>query len=88
MIASKELGSGEIAATRLCAVGSIKEACERYTHLGNVLRVLGYDQQQIQELQETINPAPRDAMIVGAPDHANTRFKIAGPYITTKPTEV
>ncbi|MEM3725353.1 MAG: cyclic 2,3-diphosphoglycerate synthase [Candidatus Bathyarchaeia archaeon] len=66
-IAAKNFGAREIVDPKPYAVGSIKEAYERYTHLGAILPALGYSEKQIAELKETINRTPCDAVVIGTP---------------------
>jgi len=49
------------------AVGSIKEAYEKYTHLREVLPALGYSKEQLKELEETINKFDGEYVIIGTP---------------------
>ncbi|PNV79457.1 MAG: GTPase [Dictyoglomus turgidum] len=49
------------------AVGSIKEAYEKYTHLREVLPALGYSREQLKELEETINKFDGEYVIIGTP---------------------
>jgi len=49
------------------AVGSIKEAYEKYKHIDKVLPALGYSKEQLKELEETINNVDCDYVIIGTP---------------------
>jgi predicted GTPase len=49
------------------AVGSIKEAYEKYKHIDKVLPALGYSKEQLKELEETINKVDCDYVIIGTP---------------------
>lgn len=49
------------------AVGSIKEAYEKYPHLKDVLPALGYNKEQLRELEETIDRADCEYVIIGTP---------------------
>jgi predicted GTPase len=69
-------GAGTMAAERMganlvdpypYAVGSIKDTFDKFEHLGSVLPAMGYSKKQIEELEETINAVPCDAVIVGTP---------------------
>ncbi|MDY6778737.1 MAG: GTPase [Candidatus Nanohaloarchaea archaeon] len=52
---------------RDAAVGSINNTFREYPHLGKVLPAMGYDDTQISELQQTINNAECDAVLLGTP---------------------
>lgn len=69
-------GAGTMAAERMganlvdpypYAAGSIKETFDKFEHLGSVLPAMGYSGKQIEELEETINAVPCQAVIVGTP---------------------
>jgi len=49
------------------AIGSIKEAYEKYKHIDKVLPALGYSKEQLKELEETINKVDCDYVIIGTP---------------------
>ena len=66
-IAAKNFGAREIVDPKPYAVGSIKEAYEKYTHLGAILPALGYSEKQIAELKETINRTLCDVVVIGTP---------------------
>jgi predicted GTPase len=65
-IAAQNLGAYMVN-PRENAVGSIKEIYRKYPHLGTVLPAMGYSKKQIEELQETINKAECDSVLVGTP---------------------
>lgn len=69
-------GAGTMAAERMganlvdpypFAVGSIKETFDKFEHLGPVLPAMGYGEEQISELEKTINAVECDAVIIGTP---------------------
>lgn len=66
-IMAKRLEAKEIVDPRPYAVGSIKETYEKYTHLGAILPAVGYGEEQIAELKETIERTPCDAVVIGTP---------------------
>src|SRR5690606_1611464 len=55
MVAAQRLEAAESVDPRPFAVGSIKETFEKYSHIGNVLPAMGYGEQQLKDLEETIN---------------------------------
>ncbi len=66
-IVAKRLGAAEIVDPRPYAAGSIVKKFEEYPHLGAVLPALGYGQEQMKELEETINKTPCDVVLIGTP---------------------
>lgn len=66
-VAAERLGAKEIVDPRPFAVGTITETFNKYKHIGNVLPAMGYGEQQLKDLEETINNADCDAVIIGTP---------------------
>jgi len=66
-IVAKRLGAKEIVDPRPYAVGSIKDAFKKYTHLGALLPAMGYGKKQVDELDRTIDATPCDLIIIGTP---------------------
>jgi predicted GTPase len=64
---------------RESAVGSIKESYEKFPWIGNVMPALGYSSKQIQELEDSINKANCDAVLLGTPADLRKKIKIAKP---------
>ena len=77
-IAARKAGA-EIVDPRPFAVGSIKDTFEKYPHLEDVLPAMGYGKKQIDELQQTINNADVDAIVIGTPIDLNRVVKIDKP---------
>ena len=66
-IAARRFGAAEIVDPRPFAVGSIKATYEKYPTTGDVLPAMGYGDAQIRELEQTINAADVDLVIIGTP---------------------
>jgi len=66
-VAAKKFGASEIVDPRPYAVGSIKSTFEKYPHVKEVLPAMGYGEDQVRDLQETINAVPCDVVLVGTP---------------------
>ncbi|HEX2432315.1 MAG TPA: cyclic 2,3-diphosphoglycerate synthase [Gaiellaceae bacterium] len=66
-VAARNAGADELIDPRPWAVGSIREVFERYRHIGNVLPAMGYGDEQLRELEATINAIPCDVVITGTP---------------------
>jgi predicted GTPase len=49
------------------AVGSIAGVYEQYPHIGSVLPAMGYSDEQLRELEATINAAECDVVVTGTP---------------------
>ncbi len=66
-VAARENGADTIVDPRPYAVGTIKETFEKYSHVKQVLPAMGYGEEQVRELEETINAVPCDLVLVGTP---------------------
>ncbi|MHA1963029.1 MAG: cyclic 2,3-diphosphoglycerate synthase [Candidatus Thorarchaeota archaeon] len=77
-IAARKAGA-IIVDPRPFAIGSIKETFEKYPHLEDVLPAMGYGKKQMDELQQTINKADVDAVVIGTPIDLNRVVKIDKP---------
>jgi len=78
-VAARRFGASEIVDPRPYAVGSIKETFNKYPTTGAVLPAMGYGDQQIHELQETINLVDVDMIIIGTPIDLSRVLKIEKP---------
>jgi predicted GTPase len=66
-VAARRFGAGEIVDPRPFAVGSIQETFEKYPDTGMILPAMGYGDQMMRDLEETINKADVDLVISGTP---------------------
>jgi predicted GTPase len=67
VVAAERFGAAEIVDPRPYAVGSIAEVYAKYPTTGAVLPAMGYGDEQIRELSQTINNTPADLVIVATP---------------------
>lgn len=67
VVAAQKFGAREIVDPRPFAIGSIKETFAKYPTTGKVLPAMGYGDQQIAELEATINAAPVDLVLIATP---------------------
>ncbi len=79
--AAVKYGAKEIVDPRPYAVGSIREAYEKYPHLGPVLPAMGYGRSQIEELEKTINRVPADTVVLGTPADLSRIIRINKPAV-------
>jgi predicted GTPase len=67
MVAAQRGGASALVDPRPFAVGSIAEAFRAYPHIGSVLPAMGYSDEQLRELEETINAAECDLVVTATP---------------------
>lgn len=80
-LAARKYGAGEIVDPRPFASGSIKAAYVKYPHIGKVLPAMGYTEQQIRDLNETINRAACDMVLFATPIHLTLLISINKPAL-------
>jgi len=78
-VAARRFGAGEIIDPRPYAVGSIVATYNKYPTTGNVLPAMGYGDKQVKELEQTINNADVDLVVVGTPIDLGRVLKINKP---------
>jgi len=83
-IAAQRAEVKEIIDPRLYAVGSIKDVYNKYTHLEKILPAMGYGDEQIKELEQTIINSPCEVVIVGTPINLLKLIKIDKPAVRVK----
>jgi predicted GTPase len=84
ILAARKFGASEIIDPRPYAVGSIREAFQRYPKTGAVLPALGYGAKQISELEATINGAPVDLVLIATPIDLRRIVKIKHPTVRVR----
>jgi predicted GTPase len=67
LVAAREAGAARIVDPRPYAVGSLQEVFARWPQLTNVLPAMGYSDEQLHELEQTINAAECDVVVTGTP---------------------
>ncbi|MFO7960458.1 MAG: cyclic 2,3-diphosphoglycerate synthase [Nitriliruptoraceae bacterium] len=66
-VAAWEAGAGELVDPRPWAVGSLAATYAAYPDIGPVLPAMGYGDQQVRELAETLRAAECDVVVIGTP---------------------
>lgn len=77
--AAEKYGASEIVDPRPFAVGSIKTMFQEHEHLGKLLPAMGYYPLQVKEIEETINNADCDSVIIATPFDLRRIVKIDKP---------
>jgi predicted GTPase len=66
-VAASKAGAGRIADPRPHAVGSLHDVFERWPQLNDALPAMGYSDEQLRELEQTINAVDCDVVVSGTP---------------------
>jgi len=80
LIAAQDAGA-IIVDPRPYAVGSIADTFRKYPHLTEVLPAMGYSEEQVRELEETINRADCDVVVTGTPIDIRRLVKVDKPIV-------
>jgi predicted GTPase len=65
-VAARQAGAAELVDPRPFAVGSIADVLERYPRVGS-LPAMGYSDEQLRELEQTIDACDCDVVVTGTP---------------------
>jgi len=79
VIAAYKYGAAELVDPRPYAVGTIADTFERYPETGELLPAMGYGEQQVRDLETTINATECDAVIIATPIDLQRIIKINKP---------
>ncbi len=78
-VAAKKFGAAELVDPRPFTVGKLSETFKIYPNIGVLLPAMGYGEQQLKDLETTINNTDCDAVIIGTPIDLNRIIKINKP---------
>ena len=67
VVAAKKHGAVEFVDPRPYLVGKLKETFETYPDIGTILPAMGYGEEQLRDLEATINATDCDAVVIGTP---------------------
>ncbi len=78
-VAARKFGASEEIDARPYLVGKLKETFDIYPNIGSILPAMGYSDQQLRDLEATINGCDCDSVIIGTPIDLNRIIKIDKP---------
>lgn len=78
-IAAQNYGAAEIIDPRPFTVGTITDTFKKYPKIGKLLPAMGYGDQQVADLEKTINATDCDSVIIGTPIDLGRILKINKP---------
>ncbi len=79
VVAAKKHGAVEFIDPRPYLVGKLKETFEIYPEIGTILPAMGYGEEQLRDLEATINATDCDAVVIGTPIDLNRIVNIEKP---------
>jgi predicted GTPase len=80
VVAAKKYGAVGLVDPRPYTVGKISETFESYPEIGTLLPAMGYGDQQLKDLEETINNTDCDSVIIGTPIDLGRIINIKKPH--------
>ncbi len=78
-VAARRFGAAEIVDPRPFAVGTLADTYKNYPNTGTILPAMGYGEQQVRDLEKTIEDAPVDMVVIGTPIDLTRVMKINKP---------
>ncbi len=84
MVAAQKHGAGEIVNPRPYVTGKIRQTFDRYPNIGALLPALGYGDEQVHDLEDTIRRVPCDLVIVATPVDLTRIIKIDKPMLRVR----
>ncbi|HFE63688.1 MAG TPA: GTPase [Caldithrix sp.] len=81
IVAAEKFGAAELVDPRPYTVGSITDTFEKYPEIGTLLPAMGYGDQQVRDLEETINRTECDLVIIGTPIDLRKIVKLNKPAL-------
>lgn len=79
-IAAQRLGAREIVDPRPYTVDSITATYKEYPKIGRLLPAMGYGNEQIKDLQETVDNVPCDGIVIGTPINLGRLLSFKVPF--------
>ncbi|HLE31613.1 MAG TPA: cyclic 2,3-diphosphoglycerate synthase [Bacteroidota bacterium] len=80
-VAARKFGASEIIDPRPYCKGEIKKTFETYPGIGVLLPAMGYSDQQVKDLEETVNRVPCDTVVIGTPINLKRIIKMKKPAV-------
>ncbi len=81
VVAAEKFGASEIIDPRPWVVGKIAETYEKYQDIGDLLPAMGYGEQQVKDLEQTINAVDCDVVVIGTPIDLRKVVNIKKPAV-------
>jgi predicted GTPase len=78
-VAAQKFGAEQLVDPRPYLVGKLKETFQIYPNIGTLLPAMGYGDQQLRDLEVTINACNCDTVVIGTPIDLNRVININKP---------
>jgi predicted GTPase len=84
VIAAQRFGAAEIVDPRPYTVGSITRTFESYPGIGPLLPAMGYGEEQMRDLEATVERTPADLVLIATPIDLRRIVKIGKPALRVR----
>lgn len=84
VVAARRYGAEELVDPRPYLVGSMKDTFEKYPNIGTLLPAMGYFDQQLKDMEETIKNTECDVVVSATPIDITRLIKIDKPMVRVK----
>ncbi len=81
VVAARKFGAAELVDPRPYTTGKLSETFRIYPNIGTLLPAMGYGEEQVADLEATINNTPCDAVVIATPIDLNRIVKIDKPTV-------
>jgi predicted GTPase len=79
-VAAQKFGAAEFVDPRPFVVGRMKETFEIYPNIGTLMPAMGYGQEQLTDMETSINQTDCDSVVIGTPIDLSRIIKIDKPH--------
>ncbi|MCP4314406.1 MAG: GTPase [Bacteroidetes bacterium] len=80
VVAARKFGAAELVDPRPFIVGKLSETFDIYPNIGVLLPAMGYGEQQLKDLETTINQSDCDSVVIGTPIDLSRVIDIKKPF--------
>ncbi|MFO7669530.1 MAG: cyclic 2,3-diphosphoglycerate synthase [Bacteroidales bacterium] len=80
VVAARKFGASELVDPRPFTVGKLSETFKIYPGIGVLLPAMGYGEQQLKDLETTINSSDCDSVVIGTPIDLSRIIHIKKPF--------
>ena len=83
-VVARKFGAAELVDARPYAVGKLVDTYKTYPNIGFVLPAMGYGDEQVRDLEATIDRVPCDMVVIGTPIDLNRLITIRKPSLRVR----
>jgi predicted GTPase len=80
-VAAEKYGAADLVDPRPFTVGTISATFEKYPEIGTLLPAMGYGEEQMKDLEKTINKSDADLVVIGTPIDLRKVINIEKPAL-------